>query len=126
MGMKRAVTEASIPADITRDSETMAAIAAAIAKTLSLFPRSAGKSISANNCLMDSSAGFMWLDGDITHTNVPAGTGTLFQLLPLWGTPLETFYRIQIMIPGGSSPSNTTLLFVRHQNNGTWTTWRSI
>jgi hypothetical protein len=117
------VTEASLPPEMTRDTELLAALT----KVLSLFPRSSVTgAVNGDNCLTSSAAGFMWLDGDIVHSNVPANTGSLFQIDPLWGTAAEKLYRIQIMVPRGLSASNTSLLFLRHQNNGIWTAWRSI
>ncbi len=116
------VTEATLPPEMTRDTE----LVAALVKAFSLFFRSSGTTVDGNNCLTSAAAGFMWLDGDTVHSNVPANTGTLFQWDPLWGTGGEKLFRIQIMIPRGFSASNTSLLFLRHQNNGAWTAWRSI
>jgi len=117
------LTEANLPPEMTRDSELLAEFL----KTFSLFPRSSGTgAVDGNNCLAGRAGGFMWLDGDVVHSNVPANTGTLFQWNPLLGTTGENLFKIQIMIPRGLSASNTSLFFLRHQNNGTWTAWRSI
>jgi hypothetical protein len=122
----KVLSDGDIPALITRDTEFAAALAAALAKTLTLFPRSSGQSIDANNSPISGSSGWMWLDGDTGHSNVPAGTGTLIEINALSNTTSATNFRIQIMIPRGTSPSNTSLAFIRHQNNGTWTLWRSF
>jgi hypothetical protein len=111
-------------ADLPPESATDLEVLALFAKTLTLFPRSSGQSIDANNSPISGPGGFMWLDGDATHSNVPAGTGTFMEINALSNT--TSSFRVQIMIPRGTSPSNTSLAFIRHQNNGAWTTWRSF
>ena len=117
------VTEASLPPEMTRDTE----LALALLKALTLFPRSSstGAAVDGNNCLTSSAAGYMWVDGNTAHTNLPAPTGVLFQADGLYTTNQQGFYRIQIFI-AGTTQTSVTSFFVRHQNNGTWAPWRAL
>jgi hypothetical protein len=124
MPLKNPVTEPQVPSAIARDTEVFAAIA----KTLSLFPRSGTSSIDCNNTMGDAAAGFRWLDGgNASHLNVAGGSssGCLLQLDPLFESGLKGMYRIQFFVPG-TNASNPSFLYVRHQQNGNWASWRSL
>jgi hypothetical protein len=115
-----------IPPEVATDAELTASIAAALIKTLSLFPRSSSiGSINGNDCLTSSAAGYMWVDGSVPHTFLPANAGTLLQGDGLWGTTLQGLYRVQAMI-SLTTVANGTVLWIRHQNNGAWAPWRML
>ena len=117
------VTEASLPPEMTRDTE----LAAALLKAITLFPRSSstGATVNGNNCLTSSAAGFMWVDGNTAHANLPASTGVLLQADGLFATNQQGLYSIQFFVAGTTASSQTSV-FVRHQNNGTWAPWRAL
>ena len=113
------VTEASLPPEMTRDTE----LALALLKALTLFPRSGSLGqFDANNSSITGPGGFMWLDGGITNLNLPpnVNTGIFVQLDPL-NTYSETGkYLSQIFF------SVSHRLFFRLRINGTWGAWREI
>jgi hypothetical protein len=123
--LNEVVSASEIDPAITTDTELTASIATAIAKTLSLFPRSATASVNGDNCLTTAAAGFMWVDGSTPHTNLPANTGFLVQGDPHWGSALAGLYRVQVMVPLTTVASGT-VVYVRHQNNGNWAAWRIL
>lgn len=116
------VTEASLPPEMTRDTE----LVAALLKALTVFPRSSSTgAVDGNNCLTSSALGIMWVDGNTVHSNLPASAGLLGQGDPLFGTISQGLYRVQIMIPL-TTVANGTTVYVRHQNNGAWAAWRNL
>jgi hypothetical protein len=116
------VTEASLPPEMTRDNE----LATALVKALSLFPRSRGTgAVDGNNCLTSSAAGFMWIDGNTPHANLPVSTGLLIQGDALWNTTVSGLYRVQAMV-ALTTIANGTVVWVRYQNNGAWASWRAL
>ncbi|WP_445173779.1 hypothetical protein [Microcoleus sp.] len=117
------VTEASLPPEMTRDTE----VVLALLKAITLFPRSSstGTAVNGDNCLTSSAAGYLWVDGNTVHTNLPAPTGVLFQADGLYTTSQQGLYRIQFFVAGTTQTTQTSV-FVRHQNNGSWAPWRTL
>ncbi|MEG4634842.1 hypothetical protein QUB56_35790 [Microcoleus sp. AR_TQ3_B6] len=116
------VTEASLPPEMTRDTE----LVAALLKALTLFARSSSiGAIDGNNTPINAAAGFMWVDGNAAHANLPASAGLLIEFDPLRNTVSQGLYRAQIMIPL-TTVANGTVFHVRHQNNGAWASWRML
>jgi hypothetical protein len=114
------ITEANLPPEMTRDSE----LAALLLTAMTVGGRSGPVGVNANSCMTDKASGFMWLDDNGLHTNLPRPWGLLVQGDPLFYAAEKGLYRYQAFLQGGTA--STTALFLRHQTNGTWASWRSI
>jgi hypothetical protein len=121
MTLENPITEPRIPGAIARDSEVLEAIL----KTLSLFPRTSLSSVNGNSLITSAAAGFQWIDTDRVHTNLPATSGLLLQFDGLFGTAQQGLYRVQIFV-AGTNASSGSVLYLRHQHQGNWASWRTI
>lgn len=89
-----------------------------------LEPRSSTSVVDANSILYNNFAGTKWIDGSSTNLNVPSNAGMISQFDSLYGTAVESKYRVQEYLVAGSSIN--ARFWKRTELNGVWGTWLEI